>query len=234
MRVDGRNLNQVRDIQIEKNYTRNSPGSVLISYGNTRVICMANFEEKVPFFLKGKEEGWLTAEYSMLPGATMPRSSREVKRGKPTGRTSEIQRLIGRSLRAVIDFKALGEYTISIDTDVIQADGGTRTAAITGSMVALLDLVEYMVKEGYLEESPIIEKIAAVSVGKWQGQILSDLCYEEDSNAELDMNVVMTESNRIVEVQATGEQTTITRDDFNSLLDSAQDSIEQVFKSVYE
>ncbi|MDC0036865.1 ribonuclease PH [bacterium] len=224
-RFDGRQTGQLRPISFERNFTKHAAGSVLICFGDTKVLCTASVEEKVPRFLKDQGVGWVTAEYSMLPSSTHTRISREVSRGKPSGRTSEIQRLIGRALRSIIDFEVLGERTIYIDADVIQADGGTRTAAITGGMIALSDAIEMLLKEGTLKKNPIKEWLAAVSVGKKEGQLITDLCYEEDSEADLDMNVVMTESGKIVEIQGTAEKETFTREDLNGLLDMSHNAV---------
>lgn len=231
-RFDGRLASAHRDIKITRNFTKHALGSVLIEYGETKVLCTASIEESVPRFLRDQGVGWLTAEYSMLPSSTHTRISREVAKGKPSGRTAEIQRLIGRSLRAIIDFNLLGERTIYVDADVIQADGGTRTAAITGGMVAISDAVEKLIQRNVLIQSPIKEWVAAISVGKKDGQLITDLCYEEDSSADLDMNVVMTESGKIVEVQGTAEGETFSRDDLNELLDLAQNSINKVINQV--
>jgi len=205
MRVSGHGAESLRDVRISRNYTKHAEGSVLVEFGDTKVICTASIEEGVPPFLRGKGTGWLTAEYSMLPRATQTRSPRESSRGKVGGRTHEIQRLIGRSLRAVTDLSLLGERTIFIDCDVIQADGGTRTASITGAYVALADAVGKMCTTGAWHAFPVKEAVAAVSVGIVGGEILLDLNYEEDSAAEVDMNFVMTSSNRFVEVQGTAE-----------------------------
>ena len=221
-----------RQINIIRNFTKYAPGSVLVSFGDTRVLCTATIENSVPRFLKGQGVGWLTAEYSMLPGSTHERVNREVQKGKPSGRTSEIQRLIGQSLRAVIDFEALGERTIFIDADVIQADGGTRTAAITGGMAALIDAVNILIKNGELTKSPIKERVAAVSVGIVDGEYVSDLCYEEDSNAELDMNIVMTESGKLVEVQGTAEKDPFSKQQLNDLVDLAEHAILHILDKV--
>jgi len=222
----------IRPVEIIRQFTKHAHGSVLISYGDTKVICTANIEDGVPRFLKDSGQGWLTAEYGMLPGATHTRSSREASKGKQTGRTTEIQRLIGRSLRAAIDMDKLGERSITIDADVIQADGGTRTASITGGMVALYDAIQVALKEGLLRENPIKEWIAAVSVGKHKGQIITDLCYEEDSDADLDMNVVMSESGRIIEIQGTAEKEAFTRDELTELLDASTQAIQKILAIV--
>ena len=224
-RFDGRNNNEMRPVSFTRNYTKYAPGSVLVKVGETVVLCTASIEEKVPKFLKDQGRGWLTAEYSMLPGSSQQRISREVSRGKPSGRTSEIQRLIGRSLRSVLDFEALGERTIYIDADVLQADGGTRTASITAGMVALSDAIDFLLKENKITQNPIKEWIAAVSVGSQEGRLITDLCYVEDSNADLDMNVVMTESGNIIEIQGTAEKKSFSRDDLNQLLDMSTDAV---------
>jgi len=206
MRIDQREPNQLRPLKITPEYLLTAEGSVLIEAGNTRVLCAASIEETVPGFLRGSGKGWVTAEYSMLPRATAKRTPREVVKGRPSGRTHEIQRLIGRSLRSVVDLAALGERTIILDCDVLQADGGTRTAAITGAFVALSISVQQLVQFGVLRASPIRDSVAAVSVGIIGGEPMIDLAYEEDSRAEVDMNVVITGAGRFVEVQATAEQ----------------------------
>jgi ribonuclease PH len=205
LRNDGRQLQQLRPITLNRHFTRYAEGSVLVEFGATKVLCNATIEETVPPFLRGKGQGWVTAEYAMLPRATHTRSPRESSKGKVSGRTHEIQRLIGRSLRAVIDLSALGERTIQIDCDVIQADGGTRTAAITGAWVALADALNGLVAQGKLPTSPLRDTVAAVSVGIVGGVPMLDLCYEEDARAEVDMNVVVTGDGRFVEVQGTAE-----------------------------
>lgn len=200
-RYDGREADQLRPVKITRQYTQIPEGSVLIEVGMTRVLCTASVEEKVPSFQKGTGLGWVTAEYSMLPRATQTRTPRESAKGKMTGRTMEIQRLIGRALRSVVDFKKLGERTIWIDCDVLQADGGTRTASITGAYVALVDALQYLMDKGVLKESPLQDILAAVSVGKVDGVPILDLAYPEDSKAEVDMNIVMTGSGKFVEVR---------------------------------
>lgn len=205
MRIKGHGAEGLRDVTIIRNYTKHAEGSVLVAFGDTKVICTASIDDGVPSFLRGKGSGWLTAEYSMLPRATQTRSARESSKGKVGGRTHEIQRLIGRSLRAVTDLALLGERTIYIDCDVIQADGGTRTASITGAYVALVDAVRHMCSTGGCSRNPVKEAVAAVSVGIVDGVILLDLNYQQDSAAEVDMNFVMTSSNRFVEVQGTAE-----------------------------
>ena len=210
MRLSQRKNNELRSIEIIRNYTKHAEGSVLIKCGDTHVICTASIEQNVPSFLKGKNQGWVTAEYGMLPRSTNTRTSREAARGKQSGRTLEIQRLIGRSLRAITDLSALGERTITIDCDVIQADGGTRTASITGGFVALADAMDYLVSSNQLPSTPITQYLASVSAGICQGEVLLDLDYSEDSTAETDMNFVMTEDGRFVEVQGTAEETPFT------------------------
>jgi ribonuclease PH len=216
-RSDGRGAGELRPVKITRAYTR-APGSVLIEVGETKVLCTASIEERVPPFLKGSGKGWVTAEYSMLPASTQARSSREASRGKQGGRTMEIQRLIGRSLRAIIDTSKLGERTIWVDCDVIQADGGTRTASITGACVALRDALNVLLKKGQLRENPLKDMVAAVSVGLVEGEVLLDLAYNEDSQAEVDMNVVMTGSGKFVEIQGTAEGTPFDGDCLNSFL----------------
>jgi len=204
-RPSGRKIDQLRDISVTRNYTKHAEGSVLIAFGDTKVLCNASVETSVPRFLKGTGQGWVTAEYGMLPRSTNSRMDREAARGKQTGRSLEIQRLIGRSLRAAVDLKALGEHTIKVDCDVIQADGGTRTASITGGCVALLDAVNHMLGKNMIKSNPIQQLIASVSVGIYKGQAVLDLDYDEDSNAETDMNIVMTEGGGFIELQGTGE-----------------------------
>jgi ribonuclease PH len=223
MRKDGRSDGDLRPISIERNYTIHAEGSVLVSFGSTKVLCNASFTPGVPRFKKDTGEGWVTAEYSMLPRATNERSDRESVKGKIGGRTHEISRLIGRALRAVVDYKALGENTIVIDCDVIQADGGTRTAAITGAFVALMDAITWAKKNGHIAKSakPIIDTISAVSVGVVDGKVLCDLAYEEDVRAETDMNVVVTGRGLFVEVQGTAEANPFSREELDSLLEIA-------------
>ena len=205
MRPDGRNVDELRGIKITKNFLNTAEGSVLIEMGDTKVICTASIEEKVPPFLREQKKGWVTGEYSMLPRSTSTRMVRESSRGKVGGRTHEIQRLIGRSMRSVVDLETLGERTIWIDCDVIQADGGTRTAAITGAFVALKDAVNTLLANGTITQQPIKDYVAAISVGIIEGEPRLDLCYAEDSNAEVDMNIVMTGSGKFIEVQGTAE-----------------------------
>jgi ribonuclease PH len=229
MRVDGRDNTSLRAVTISRHFTRHAEGSVLIEFGSTKVICTASVEEGVPPFLRGKGSGWVTAEYSMLPRATNTRSPRESTRGKVGGRTHEIQRLIGRSLRSVINMTLLGERTVLIDCDVIQADGGTRTAAITGAYVALVDAVSWLEDRKMLAANPIREAVAAVSVGMVDGMPLLDLDYREDSTAEVDMNFVMTSSGRFVEVQGTAESKPFTIDEMDRMRALAVKGIERLF-----
>lgn len=228
MRKNSREANELRKVTIVRGFNKYAEGSVLIEFGDTRVICTASVEESVPPFLRGKGTGWVTAEYSMLPRATHTRSSREAAKGKLGGRTHEIQRLIGRSLRAVTDLAALGERSILIDCDVIQADGGTRTASITGAWVALVDAVNGLVSKGLLAASPIREGVAAVSAGIVKGEVLLDLDYSEDSAAEVDMNFVVTSSGRFVEVQGTAEEEPFTVAQMDGMRDAALAGIQQL------
>ena len=225
-RPSGRRANQLRDVRITRHYTKHAEGSVLVEFGDTKVICTASISERVPEFLRGRDQGWLTAEYGMLPRATNTRNDREAARGKQTGRTQEIQRLIGRALRSVFDLNKLGARTLHIDCDVIQADGGTRTASITGAFVAAHDAVTKLIAAGKIAESPINEFVAAISVGVYNGQPVLDLDYDEDSQCDTDMNVVMTGAGGFVEVQGTAEGVPFTRSEMNSLLDLAQSGIE--------
>ena len=224
-RTDNRAADQLRPVKITRHYTMHAEGSVLIEFGNTKVLCTASVEDRVPPHKKGSGEGWVTAEYGMLPRATHTRSSREAAKGKQTGRTQEIQRLIGRSLRAVFDLKKLGERTISLDCDVIQADGGTRTASITGAFVAAQDAVNQLRAQGKLTESPIIQSVAAISVGIVQGTPLLDLEYTEDSACDTDMNVVMTGAGHYIEVQGTAEGAAFSRKEMDALLLLAEKGI---------
>ena len=217
-RPSGRQADQLRKVAITRHFTKHAEGSVLIEFGDTRVICTASVEERVPGFLKGKGQGWLTAEYGMLPRSTNTRTDREAARGKQSGRTQEIQRLIGRSLRAVVDMTAMGERTIQIDCDVIQADGGTRTASITGAWVAVRDAVDGLLKSGALAVDPIRDHVAAVSVGMFKGSPVLDLDYAEDSNCDTDMNIVMTGAGNFIEVQGTAEGAAFTRAEMDALL----------------
>ena len=225
IRTGGRAVDQLRTIQITRHYTKHAEGSVLIECGDTKVICTASIEDKVPGFLKGKGQGWLTAEYGMLPRSTHSRMDREAARGKQSGRTQEIQRLIGRSLRAAFDLEAFGERTLHLDCDVIQADGGTRTASITGAMVAAHDAFSKLVERGVLTAVPVKHFVAAISVGVVQGTPVLDLDYVEDSGCDTDMNVVMTEEGHFIEVQGTAEGAAFDRAGMNRLLDLAQAGI---------
>jgi ribonuclease PH len=218
MRYDNSAPDQIRPVTILPGYLLTAEGSALIEVGHTRVLCAATVEETVPQFLRGSGKGWVTAEYSMLPRATITRTTREINKGRPSGRTQEIQRLIGRSLRAVVDMNALGERTVILDCDVLQADGGTRTAAITGAFVAMSLALQQMVRFGTLKTMPVLDYVAATSVGIVNGEACADLSYEEDSQAEVDMNVVMTGAGRFVEVQATAEKTPFDQAQMNQLL----------------
>ena len=227
-RTSGRAAHALRPVSITRHYTRHAEGSVLIEFGDTRVLCTASIEEKVPSFLKGKGQGWMTAEYGMLPRSTHTRMDREAARGKQSGRTQEIQRLIGRSLRAAFDLSALGERSLQLDCDVIQADGGTRTAAITGAMVAAYDACSSLVSAGKLSRIPLLEFVAAVSVGVVGGATLLDLDYPEDSGCDADMNVVMNEAGQFIEVQGTAEGAAFDRATMNQLMDLAASGIAQL------
>ncbi|MFI3246163.1 MAG: ribonuclease PH [Ferrimonas sp.] len=236
MRSYGRSASQARPVTITRHFTAHAEGSVLIAFGETKVICTASVTEGVPRFLRGKGQGWITAEYGMLPRATHSRNDREAARGKQSGRTQEIQRLIGRSLRTAVDLKALGEYTITIDCDVIQADGGTRTASITGACVALMDAIDAMKAKGWLKISPLKQQVAAVSVGIVNGEAVCDLDYREDSKADTDMNVVMTADGRFIEVQGTAEAEPFSHDELLRMMALAKTGIEQLIaaqKSAY-
>lgn len=228
MRTDGRAAAEARPLKITTDYLVTAEGSALIEVGHTRVLCAATVEETVPSFLRNSGKGWVTAEYAMLPRATSTRSAREVTKGKPSGRTHEIQRLIGRSLRSVVNLQALGERSVIVDCDVIQADGGTRTAAITGSYVALAIALRTLVKFKLLAKNPLLEAVAATSVGIVGQEALLDLCYEEDSRAEVDMNVVMTGSGKFVELQATAEKTPFSDDQMAALLGLARRGIQDL------
>jgi ribonuclease PH len=218
----------LREVRITRHYTRHAEGSVLVEFGHTKVLCTASVEEKVPGFLKGKNQGWMTAEYGMLPRATHTRSDREATRGKQSGRTQEIQRLIGRSLRSAFDLARIGERTVHIDCDVLQADGGTRCASITGAFVACHDAMLWLQQRGAFAELPLRDYVAAVSVGMFNGQPVLDLDYDEDSNCETDMNVVMTGSGGVIEVQGTAEGKAFTREQLNQMLDLAASGITQL------
>ena len=227
-RADGRKNRELRKVAIKKGFLKNAYGSCFIEMGDTKVICTATVEEKVPQFLKKEGKGWLTAEYGMLPASCTERIPREASKGRPSGRTHEIQRLIGRSLRAVVDLKKFGERTLWIDADVIQADGGTRTAAITGSFIALAEAVEKLQKGGILTSSPLQDYVAAVSVGIVGDKPMLDLCYQEDSKAEVDMNVVMTGSGKFVEIQGTAEGKLYSKKEMDSLLVLAKEGIKEL------
>ncbi len=231
MRPSGRTPDQLRDVKITRQYTKHAEGSVLVEFGDTKVICTASVENKVPPFLRGQGQGWITAEYGMLPRSTGDRMGREASRGKQGGRTIEIQRLIGRSLRAAVDMQALGENSITIDCDVIQADGGTRTASITGGCVALVDALNAMVEAGTLRESPIRQMIGAVSVGMYQGQPVLDLDYPEDSAAETDLNVIMTDKGGFIEIQGTAEGAPFERTELDEMLELARGGIDTLFEA---
>ena len=230
-RPSGRENKQLRPIKITRNYTMHAEGSVLIECGNTKVLCNASVEDRVPVWLRGKGKGWVSAEYGMLPRSTGSRMRREAASGKQGGRTLEIQRLIARSLRAVVNLEELGERIITVDCDVIQADGGTRTASITGAYVALVDAVNKLLKDGTIKKNPIFGEIAAVSVGIYQGQAVLDLDYPEDSNAETDMNVVMNDAGHFVEVQGTAEGHAFAREEMNEMLDYAEYGIQQLMQA---
>ena len=228
MRPSNRAPDEMRDIKFTRNFTKHAEGSVLVEFGHTRVLCTATVEEKVPRFLKGKGQGWVTAEYGMLPRSTNTRMGREAARGKQGGRTMEIQRLIGRSLRAAVDLKALGERSITLDCDVIQADGGTRTASITGACVALSDAINGLLQQGILKENPIQNIVASISVGIYQGVPVLDLDYAEDSNAETDMNVVMDETGEFIEIQGTAEGKTFSMDEMIAMTTLAKNGIAEI------
>jgi ribonuclease PH len=228
IRPSQRNPDQLREVKITRHYTKHAEGSVLVEFGDTKVLCTASVENSVPRFLSGTGQGWVTAEYGMLPRSTGSRMDREAARGKQSGRTQEIQRLIGRALRAAVDLKALGEHTIKIDCDVIQADGGTRTASITGGCVALVDALTYLLENKKLETSPLRQLVASISVGVYKGQPVLDLDYAEDSNAETDMNVVMTEAGGFIELQGTGEDGEFTHKQLNAMVGLAEAGIQQL------
>ncbi|MFZ2258881.1 MAG: ribonuclease PH [Clostridiaceae bacterium] len=230
MRQDQRTNEEIRPVQFIDDFTENPLASVLVTQGRTKVLCTVSFEDKVPPFLYGTGRGWLTAEYSMLPGSTNTRKQRDINRLKLDGRSSEIQRLIGRSLRSVIDFKVLGEKSLLIDCDVLQADGGTRCASINGGYRALALACQRLVDQGTLAKSPLKHQVGAISVGIVNGHAMADLCYGEDSNAQVDMNVIMTEAGEFIEIQGTGEGKTFTRDEMNTMLDYAQTAIFDILK----
>ncbi len=234
MRPSGRAPDQLRDVNITRNYTKHAEGSVLIEFGETKVLCNATVEAKVPGFLRGQGQGWVTAEYGMLPRSTGSRMGREAARGKQGGRTMEIQRLIGRSLRAAVDMKALGEHTITIDCDVIQADGGTRTASITGAFVALVDAINHMLENKMIETDPVNGHIASISVGIYQGTPVMDLDYAEDSSCETDMNIVMNDEGGFIEIQGTAEGAAFSPDELNAMLDLGKQAIDQLIEKQRE
>jgi tRNA nucleotidyltransferase len=230
VRNNNRKNDEMREVKVTKNYIIHPEGSVLIEFGNTKVICNATVEEKIPRWLRGTGSGWITAEYSMLPRATNTRVQRESTKGKLSGRTMEIQRLIGRALRATIDLEKLGERTIMIDCDVIQADGGTRTASITGAYLALELAIEKLIDERKLKEMPIKAKVAAISVGKVRNELLLDLEYEEDSRADVDMNIVMNDKGEFIELQGTGEEATFTQTELLKLIELSKNAFDKLFK----
>ena len=233
-RPSNRNPDEMRPVTITRNFTKHAEGSVLICFGDTKVLCNASIEERVPHFLRNSKSGWVTAEYSMLPRSTNERTAREAARGKQSGRTLEIQRLIGRSLRAAIDTGKLGERTITIDCDVLQADGGTRTASITGAYVALVDAINTLITENKIKENPITRAIASVSVGIYEGSVVTDLDYAEDSNADTDMNIVMDDEGGIIEVQGTAEGTPFSRELMDELLDHGSNACNLLFEKQNE
>jgi len=228
MRPSGRQPNELRNVKITRNYTKHAEGSVLVEFGDTKVLCTASVEERIPNFLRGKGEGWVTAEYGMLPRSTGSRMAREAARGKQSGRTMEIQRLIGRSLRAAIDLKGLGERSITIDCDVIQADGGTRTASITGAFVALQDAINHLITQKKIKKSPLHGQLASVSVGIYDGTPVLDLDYIEDSNAETDMNVVMNDAGAYIELQGTAEGHAFHPEELTAMLALAKEGIDEL------
>lgn len=227
-RSDGRQYNELRPLSVTRSFIKHAQGSVLIEAGDSKLICTAMVEEKVPHFLRGQNKGWITAEYEMLPASTDRRKGRDRNRGKIDGRTVEIQRLIGRSLRSVVDLEKLGERTVWIDCDVIQADGGTRTAAITGAFIALYDAMVNLYDKKIIKELPITQFVAAISVGLYQGQVIADLCYEEDFGAQVDMNLVMTEKGDLIEIQGTGEERPFTSQELAALLKVGEESIKKI------
>lgn len=230
IRLDGRDNAQLRPVKITRNYIKHAEGSVLIEVGDTKVICTASIEERIPPFKKESGEGWVTAEYAMLPRATGTRNTRDISKLKLNGRSQEIQRLIGRSLRTIVDLKLLGERTITIDCDVIQADGGTRTASITGSYVALVDACQKLIDVGLISKMPVIGFVAATSVGVVDGEELLDLCYVEDSSAEVDMNVIMSDKGEFIEIQATGEKASFSKTQLDGLLNLAKLGIDNLIQ----
>lgn len=232
IRTDGRSAGQLRPVRIVRGIQAFAEGSAMISQGRTKVLCTVSVEDRVPFFLRGRRQGWITAEYAMLPRATPERTPREQSRGRPSGRSMEIQRLIGRSLRSVTDMTRLGERTLTVDCDVLQADGGTRMASITGAYVALMDAMETLALTG--PSSPMLSAVAGLSAGIRGKDLLLDMCYEEDSSASVDFNVVMTDSDRIIEVQGTGEARPFSRDEMDSILDSVSQGLKQLFEAQRE
>ncbi|WP_333609395.1 ribonuclease PH [Arsukibacterium sp.] len=228
MRPSGRTASQIRPLTFTRQFTAHAEGSVLVEFGNTKVICTASVVEGVPRFMKGQGKGWITAEYGMLPRATHTRNDREAARGKQGGRTMEIQRLIGRALRTAVDLKLLGENTITIDCDVIQADGGTRTASITGACVALVDALNHMRAKGTIKTNPLNFMVAAVSVGIYKGTAVADLDYAEDSNAETDMNIVMTETGKVIEIQGTAEEAPFSFEEMQEMMDLGKHAIREI------
>jgi ribonuclease PH len=228
IRPSKRATDEIRSVKFTRNYTKHAEGSVLVEFGDTKVICTASIDDRTPPWLRGKGKGWVTAEYGMLPRSTNSRMGREAARGKQGGRTQEIQRLIGRSLRAVVDMELLGERQIIIDCDVIQADGGTRTASICGGYIALVDAIQSLLDQGILEESPLISQLASISVGIYNGIAILDLDYAEDSNAETDMNVVMNKTGDLIEIQGTAEGHVFSRDELNQMLDLAEKGINEI------
>ncbi len=234
MRPSNREPDAMRQVRITRNYTMHAEGSVLVEFGNTKVLCNASVEERIPGWLRGKGSGWVTAEYGMLPRSTSSRMGREAARGKQGGRTMEIQRLIGRSLRAVVDMKKLGERCITVDCDVIQADGGTRTASITGGFVALADAIDSLLQQGDIKENPLTGRVASVSVGVYKGTPVLDLDYPEDCNAETDMNVVMNDDADFIEVQGTAEGHAFNQDELNAMLALAKKGITELLQSQQE
>ncbi|WP_026879320.1 ribonuclease PH [Ignatzschineria larvae DSM 13226] len=228
MRPSNRKPDEMRSLQFIPNFTMHAAGSVLAVFGNTKVLCTASVEERVPGFLRGEGKGWITAEYGMLPGSTHTRSQREAAKGKQSGRTLEIQRLIGRSLRAAVNLELLGERTITIDCDVLQADGGTRTAAISGGYIALVLALHQLVESGLLDKTPLVAQIAAISVGVYQGTPVLDLDYAEDSQADTDMNVIMASDGKLIEIQATAEQAPFAKEELMAMLDLAEKGIKQI------
>lgn len=230
MRVDGRDKDELREVTINRDFTKYAEGSILISTGDTKVICNASVEESVPYFLRDQGQGWVTGEYDMLPRATESRNIRAAAKGKISGRTKEIQRLIGRAMRSVIDLDKLGERTIWLDCDVIQADGGTRTASITGAFVALIDALDYLLEKDKIDRMPVKSFIAATSVGIIDGTPVLDLCYKEDSSAQVDLNLVMTEEGRIIEIQGTGEENPFTQQELDKLVGLGEKGIKELIK----